>query len=563
MNCRAVSFTPIISGSISMSESQLTTQSAAQPVVFTTGGTVQAGNGIYLARQADEDLLELCRKSVFAYILTARQLGKSSLMMRTVERLNSEGIRTVIIDLTAIGVKVTTEEWYLGLLAAIEDQLLLNTSVITWWQEHAHLGMTQRLTMFFEEVLLVEITGPVVVFVDEIDTTLNLNFTDDFFAAIRYFYNARAMRPEFKRLSFVLIGVATPGDLVRDPQRTPFNVGQRVSLTDFTFDEALPLADGFRLPPDEARQVLKWVLSWTSGHPYLTQRLCRAIAEEERIEWSEAEVARVVANTFFGEKSRMDNNLQFVRDMLTKRASDVEGVLTTYRDILRAKTPVRDEEQSLVKSHLKLSGVVRRESGTLQPRNLIYRTVFDEEWVAKHLPVNWTKQLQRAAASLIATLLLLCAPLAIYAWMQRNDALRALKEAQAATEYAESQRRIAEQARESERRQREALEELFKKDWATLERVMTDLQGQPGDKSLSLSQQVVKYIEEQKKKTARMQSDISRAQRENEQLQKSLAAAQNEAAKARSDVAKAREELETYKSNRNVQTNPRAIKKGE
>jgi hypothetical protein len=546
-----------------MSESQLTTQSAAQPVVFTTGGTVQAGNGIYLARQADEDLLELCRKSVFAYILTARQLGKSSLMMRTVERLNSEGIRTVIIDLTAIGVKVTTEEWYLGLLAAIEDQLLLNTSVITWWQEHAHLGMTQRLTMFFEEVLLVEITGPVVVFVDEIDTTLNLNFTDDFFAAIRYFYNARAMRPEFKRLSFVLIGVATPGDLVRDPQRTPFNVGQRVSLTDFTFDEALPLADGFRLPPDEARQVLKWVLSWTSGHPYLTQRLCRAIAEEERIEWSEAEVARVVANTFFGEKSRMDNNLQFVRDMLTKRASDVEGVLTTYRDILRAKTPVRDEEQSLVKSHLKLSGVVRRESGTLQPRNLIYRTVFDEEWVAKHLPVNWTKQLQRAAASLIATLLLLCAPLAIYAWMQRNDALRALKEAQAATEYAESQRRIAEQARESERRQREALEELFKKDWATLERVMTDLQGQPGDKSLSLSQQVVKYIEEQKKKTARMQSDISRAQRENEQLQKSLAAAQNEAAKARSDVAKAREELETYKSNRNVQTNPRAIKKGD
>jgi hypothetical protein len=546
-----------------MSESQLTTQSAAQPVVFTTGGTVQAGNGIYLARQADEDLLELCRKSVFAYILTARQLGKSSLMMRTVERLNSEGIRTVIIDLTAIGVKVTTEEWYLGLLAAIEDQLLLNTSVITWWQEHAHLGMTQRLTMFFEEVLLVEITGPVVVFVDEIDTTLNLNFTDDFFAAIRYFYNARAMRPEFKRLSFVLIGVATPGDLVRDPQRTPFNVGQRVSLTDFTFDEALPLADGFRLPPDEARQVLKWVLSWTSGHPYLTQRLCRAIAEEERIEWSEAEVARVVANTFFGEKSRMDNNLQFVRDMLTKRASDVEGVLTTYRDILRAKTPVRDEEQSLVKSHLKLSGVVRRESGTLQPRNLIYRTVFDEEWVAKHLPVNWTKQLQRAAASLIATLLLLCAPLAIYAWMQRNDALRALKEAQAATEYAESQRRIAEQARESERRQREALEELFKKDWATLERVMTDLQGQPGNKSLSLSQQVVKYIEEQKKKTAKMQSDISRAQRENEQLQKSLAAAQNEAAKARSDVAKAREELETYKSNRNVQTNPRAIKKGD
>ncbi|MFN7927751.1 MAG: hypothetical protein U0Y68_07365 [Blastocatellia bacterium] len=30
-------------------------------VVFTTGGTVQAGNGTYLTRQADEDLMALCR----------------------------------------------------------------------------------------------------------------------------------------------------------------------------------------------------------------------------------------------------------------------------------------------------------------------------------------------------------------------------------------------------------------------------------------------------------------------------------------------------------------------
>src|SRR6185503_4867507 len=118
---------------------------------------------------------------------------------------------------------------------------------VTWWEQHAHLGVTQRLTMFFEQVLIKEVAHPVVVFVDEIDTTLSLNFTDDFYAAIRYFYNARAHTPEFKRLSFVLIGVATPGDLIRDPQRTPFNIGQRVELTDFTFEGALPLAMGLGL----------------------------------------------------------------------------------------------------------------------------------------------------------------------------------------------------------------------------------------------------------------------------------------------------------------------------
>ena len=98
----------------------------------------------------------------------------------------------------------------------------------------SHLGVAQRLTLFFEQVLLTEIAKPIVIFVDEIDSTLSLDFTDDFFVAIRSLYVTRATQPKFGRLSFVLIGVATPGDLIRDARRTPFNIGQRVDLTDFT-----------------------------------------------------------------------------------------------------------------------------------------------------------------------------------------------------------------------------------------------------------------------------------------------------------------------------------------
>jgi len=259
---------------------------AVNRVIFTTGGTVQAGGGTYLSRRADGDLLALCRQSQFAYILTARQMGKSSLMVRTVEQLAQENIRAVMIDLTQIGTQVTPEQWYLGLLAIIEEQLTLDTKAVAWWQANAHLGFTHRLTNFFQEVLLKEITDSVVIFVDEIDTTLTLNFTDDFYAAIRYLYNARATTPEFKRLSFVLIGVAMPGDLIRDPQRTPFNIGQRVDLADFTPDEALPLAAGLSLQPDEAEQVLSWVMKWTNGHPYLTQRLCLALVDQRRPHWT-------------------------------------------------------------------------------------------------------------------------------------------------------------------------------------------------------------------------------------------------------------------------------------
>lgn len=362
----------------------MTTSSAG----YTVGGTVQAGGGLYIPRQADAELLALCRAGEFAYVLTSRQMGKSSLMVRTASALAEQGARSVIIDLTQLGVQVTAQEWYLGLLSAVEDALALPTNVITWWNEHTHLSVTNRLTLFFEEILLAEVPQDIVIFIDEIDSTLSLSFTDDFYAAIRFFYNARAFNPQFKRLSFVLIGVATPGDLIADAKRTPFNIGRRVDLTDFTFAEALPLADGLSLPDAEARQVLGWILKWTGGHPYLTQRTCRIVADRGQPQWTEAEIDKLVTSTFLGEMSEQDNNLQFVRDMLTKRAPNMQAVLSTYQDIRLNKRPVPDEEQSLIKSHLKLSGVVKREKNLLITRNRIYAEVFNPEWIKTHLPID-------------------------------------------------------------------------------------------------------------------------------------------------------------------------------
>ncbi|MHC5760186.1 AAA-like domain-containing protein [Nostoc sp.] len=377
----------------------------ANPSIYTVGGTVQAGGGIYIPRQADEELLGLCRSATFAYVLTPRQMGKSSLMVRTSERLRDEGIRSVIVDLQELGANVTAEQWYFGFLVKLEDQLMFDTDVVSWWQEHEHLGVSQRLTQFFEKVLLAEVEGQVVIFVDEIDSTLSLDFTDDFFIAIRYLYVARATNPKFGRLSFVLMGVATPGDLIRDAKRTPFNIGQRVDLTDFTLEETLPFAEGLGLPSDEANQILHQVLKWTAGHPYLTQRLCGALVAQGIVETrfiaslENRDVDKIVTSTFFGAMSEQDNNLQFVRDMLTKRSPDPE-VLTIYREIRWGKRAVVDEEQSLAKSHLKLSGVVRRENNVLRVRNQIYRQVFDDKWINKHLPFNLRDRWERLKPAL-------------------------------------------------------------------------------------------------------------------------------------------------------------------
>ena len=435
--------------------------------IYTVGGTVKLDRGIYIPRKTDEELLAYCRTGLFAYVLTSRQLGKSSLMVHTAQRLAAEGKRTAIIDLNQIGT-ATPEQWYLSVIVNIAQELGLKTDVFEWWSNNENLSLTNRLTAFFEHVLHKEVAEQIIIFMDEIDATLNLEFRDDFFAAIRYFYNARAYKPEFNRLTFVLVGTATPGDLIDDPLRTPFNIGNWVVLSDFTFEEALPLAKGLGLPNAESEQVMRWILQWTGGHPYLTQRICQVIAEQTPKVSSKEAVDSVVSTIFLGEKAKTEGNLEFVRDMLTRRMRrtiEPGKLLRTYGKILRGRF-VLDEEHSLIKNHLKLSGVVRREGTALRVRNPIYGTVFNRSWVNKvtaELPTNWRRRLTWIAATLIVLVLVTLIPLSGLAINRARAAERALADATRATENEKIANRNAQIALQREQEARRELEQVLQR----------------------------------------------------------------------------------------------------
>ena len=352
--------------------------------IYTAGGTVQAGGGIYIPRHADKELFNLCYQSVFTYVLTPRQIGKSSLMVQTATLLQHEGIHTVIIDLTEIGTQLSAEQWYLGLLTEIGDQLDLDTDPLDWWEEYTHLGMTQRLTRFFSQVVLAEVDAPIVIFVDEIDTTLSLDFTDDFFVSIRFLYNKRAENKELIRLSFVLLGVATPSDLIHNSQRTPFNIGQAVSLEDFTYDEALPLAQGLDLLEEQSQNILRWVLEWTDGHPYLTQKTFRIISENPTAYTSKSKIKNIFKDQFLKSGHQSENNLRFVRDSILDKGYQTIRMLNAYRHLLHKKGDI-ENSNSEIYSYLQLSGLVKRKGEKLIIRNLLYRTVFDRRWISREL----------------------------------------------------------------------------------------------------------------------------------------------------------------------------------
>lgn len=509
--------------------------------IYSVAGAVQSKkNSLYITRRADDELLALCREGRFAYVLTARQLGKSSLMFRASEQLEREGAKVAIVDLGQLGVEATAEEWYCGLLVKIAEQLLPETFDMNgWWQSHRHLPLGQRMADFIEKVLLAGVEGRVVIFVDEIDTTLSLDFTDDFFVNIRSFYQGRAQVAALHRLSFVLIGVATPDDLVRDRRRTPFNIGERVELTDFSRAEARPLAAGLGLSPEASEEVLDWILSWTKGHPYLTQCLCRAVAESGRGSWSKAELDELVHQTFFRARFS-DMNLKSVRDMLMPRKpepGEAQGgagggvqanpeLLRTYRRIRRGRA-VYDEERSPVKSHLKLSGVVHRDDGrrgALRVRNPIYYRVFDEGWVGEHEVVNWPKRFQRWAAAAVVLVLISLLPLSLVAISQA-------REANAQREIAEDRHRDAVVQREIAEAEKHRATEA--KDYAEhLKQIAEEALGK---------EEVAKRLAEKRRGEAEAQRTEAEAQRAEAERQREEADSQRRRADELRRVATSRE----------------------
>jgi AAA-like domain len=357
-----------------------------QTQFFVAGAVLQADTPSYVIRPADQELLGRVLEGGFCYVLTARQMGKSSLMVRAAAALHTRGFKTAQVALARIEAKpVDINHWYLDLLTHLKDQLGFTTDVLAWWQAHSGLGAPQRFIDFLHDVILTEVPGKIALFIDEIDATLDLDFRDDFFAAIRAMYNLRASQPVYNRLTFVLLGVATPTDLITDLKRTPFNIGRRIELREFTPSEAQRLRKGLEdAHPQQADAILGRILHWTNGHPYLTQKLCLAAAQARVPIWDNAEVDKLIERSFFSADGSHDPNLAFVHDrILNTPADERQKMLAIYSRVYRGEE-IADDESSPIQNHLELYGLVRVEKGRLQVRNEIYRRIFDEKWIKAH-----------------------------------------------------------------------------------------------------------------------------------------------------------------------------------
>jgi WD40 repeat protein len=409
---------------------------------YQVGGSLHSDDPMYIVRQADDKLYASLKAGDFCYVLNCRQMGKSSLLQRTSYRLKQEGYNCVYLDMTRLGSEDTTaEQWYKGVIISLFHSLNLAEEVNfkEWWKMQVGISLVQKLHHFVEELLLPNLQNKsqqkgeskrIFIFIDEIDSLLSLNFpVNDFFAWIRHCYNQQAYDAKFQQLGFALFGVTSPSDLIADKRRTPFNIGTAIELHGFQLHEAKPLLKGLEGIVSQPQAVLREIIYWTGGQPFLTQKICQIIVQtvsktstgkisllrgtEEF--WVEQLVRSQIIQHW--EAKDEPEHLRTIRDRLLFHEHRAGRLLGLYQRVLQAedeedaRTQGRGDrgskdtsdsprprvspsprplapvpiDDSLEQTELLLSGLVEKRNGYLKIKNPIYRHVFNAEWVLKHL----------------------------------------------------------------------------------------------------------------------------------------------------------------------------------
>lgn len=238
----------------------------------------------YIERSADLQIQRIISEMARpGYVLVARQMGKTNLLLHTKEVMQSDKNIFVYADFSTMA-SYSEQECLNSLVdTAIESKFDLLSDAE---EEIASLRKRESYNaskMFYRELrIILKYVDKLVFILDEIDALTRTEYSDRIFSLIRGHYYANTNYPELKRATYILSGVIEPKDIIKDPNISPFNIGEKIYMSDFTYDEFLHIIEHSEYLSGCSYDIIKRLYYWTKGQPRMSWDLCSA-AEKQKV----------------------------------------------------------------------------------------------------------------------------------------------------------------------------------------------------------------------------------------------------------------------------------------
>jgi len=295
-------------------------------LVESAGGAVPLKSRFYVERQADRQLLEAATRSESVILIHGpRQIGKTSLLARGLKSLRHSGRKVVLIDFQAINSEVlgSLKSLYLYLGAEIADQLSLNDSILDTWDDRR--AANTNFERFLTRNILARIEVPLIFAMDEVDRLFSHSYSSELFGMIRSWHNARALNSEgpWGKLSVALVYATEARLFIADLNQSPFNIGARLEMEDFSLVDIADLNRRHQNPlksDEEERRLYDLV----GGHPFLV-RLSFNQLVSERLGLAELVAKAIAERGPFSAHLRHAAALVTADDSLSKAMATILG----------------------------------------------------------------------------------------------------------------------------------------------------------------------------------------------------------------------------------------------
>ena len=340
---------------------------AAQPLQLETPeGTMDPQSIYYVARAADFGAIETIQKAgVTITIKGPRQMGKSTLLIRTINTAREVGKRVVYLDFQRLD-KNTLENatnFFRHFCDWLSYSLKIENQTERYWR--LPMGNILRCTEYIGDYLLNEVNHPLVLGIDEVDKLYEADFRVDFFGMLRSWHNDRMVNSIWKQLDLVLVTSTEPYQLINNLNQSPFNVGEVISLEDFTQEQVEDLNNRHHRPfnPTEIKQLRTLI----GGHPYLIRRALYLVASH-RISVTD------LFETALEDRGPFGDHLRYHLFQLNNKPELVTG----FRQVILNNTCPDD-----IFYRLRGAGLVTQQVVGILPRCQLYAEYFKQRLILK------------------------------------------------------------------------------------------------------------------------------------------------------------------------------------